>query len=135
MIYWFSIIFFLSYYFFNLLTFFLHDTYNTWLKERCWDDLLNNLNLDPDLWLEAVLFSGPDRNHVYSLSNTMIEDLRMTRIILIVGCSQSILSTQTPEFKVILNQRIQAQTTHHVVDYEQLNAKMTKFRRLIIEVR
>jgi hypothetical protein len=96
---------------------------------------LTHLDLDPDLWLKAGSSGGLDRNHVYNLSNTMIKDLWTTRIISIIGCSLLILSTQTPEFEVILDQQVQVQTTHHVVDYEQLNVKTTKLRRLIIKMR
>jgi len=68
------------------------------------DDHLTHLNLDPDLWLEAGLSGGPDRNRVDGLSKTMTENLRMTCSVSTVGCSQSILSTQTPEFEVMLDQ-------------------------------
>jgi hypothetical protein len=62
----------------NLLNLFFQDTYNTWLKERYSDDLSTHLNLDSDLWLEAGLFVGLDKNQVYGLFNITVEDLRMT---------------------------------------------------------
>jgi hypothetical protein len=59
-----------------------------------------------NLWLEAGLSGGPNRNQVYELSKTTVENLRMTRSVSIVGCSQLVLSTQTPKFTVMLNQQI-----------------------------
>jgi hypothetical protein len=55
---------------------------------------------------------------VYGLSNITAKNLQMTRSVSIVGCSQLIPSTQTPEFKAILNQRVQAWTTYLAADYE-----------------
>jgi len=40
---------------------------------------------------------------VYGLSNTTVEDLETTRGVSIVGCSQSVPSTQISEFEVILD--------------------------------
>jgi hypothetical protein len=77
----FSTIFFLSYYYFFEFadSFFFQDTYNTRLKERYGDDPSTHSDLDSDLWLEADSSGGPDKNRVYSLSNTMTKDLRTTR--------------------------------------------------------
>jgi hypothetical protein len=71
------------------------------------DNLSTHLDLDLDLWLEEKLFDGPYRNHVYSLSNTKIRNLLMVRNVSTVGRLQLIPSTQTPEFKVILDQLVQ----------------------------
>jgi hypothetical protein len=68
------------------------------------DDHLTHLDLDPDLWLEAGLSGEPDRNRVDGLSKTMAKNLRTTYSVSTVGCSQSIPSTQTPEFEVMLDQ-------------------------------
>jgi hypothetical protein len=78
----FSTIFFLSYYYFFEFDdsfFFFQDTYNTRLKERYGDDPSTHSDLDSDLWLEAKSSGGPDKNRVYSLSNTITKDLRTTR--------------------------------------------------------
>jgi alpha-D-ribose 1-methylphosphonate 5-phosphate C-P lyase len=79
----------------NLLTLFFQYTYNIVLKERYIDDSSTHPNLDPDLWLEIVLFGGPYRNRVYGLSNTTSEFLQTTHNFSTTGFSQSILSTQT----------------------------------------
>jgi hypothetical protein len=42
----------------------------------------------------------------------MAKNLRMAHSILTVGCSQTILSTQTPKFTAMLDQRVQAQMVH-----------------------
>jgi hypothetical protein len=57
---WFSIIFFLNYYFlkFDEFVFFFQDTYNNRLKKKYEDDLSTQQNIDPDLWLEAGLSGG-----------------------------------------------------------------------------
>jgi len=91
----------------NFLTFF-QDTYNTWLKKRYKNNSLTHLDLDLDLWFEARLFDIPDRNWVYNLSHTTVEDLQTTPSVSTVGCSKSIPSTPTLEFEVILNQQVQA---------------------------
>ena len=81
------------------------------MNERYGDDPLTRQDLDPDLWLETRS-SKPDRNRVYCLSNTTIEDLRMVHSVLTIGYSQLVLSTQTPEFEVILNKRVEARAAH-----------------------
>jgi hypothetical protein len=63
------------------------------MKERYGDDPLINPDLNMNLWLEARLSGGPDRNLVCGLSNTTIEDLRTTHNVSTSGCSRSILST------------------------------------------
>jgi hypothetical protein len=80
------------------------ETYNSWLRERYGDDLSTHPDFDPDLWMEAGSFGGPDRNQVYSLSNITTENLWATCSILTVGSSQSVSSTQSQEFM--------AHTTH-----------------------
>jgi hypothetical protein len=73
---------------------------------------LTRLDLDLDLRLKAGSFKGPDRNRVYELFNTTTENLRMTRSVSTVGCSQSVLSIQTPEFEAMLNKRVHDRTTN-----------------------
>lgn len=48
--------------FFNLLTFFLQNIYNTRLKKRYDDDPSTHSNIDLDLWLEARLSDRLDKN-------------------------------------------------------------------------
>jgi len=95
-------IFFLSYYFLEFDKKNFHDTYNSQLKERYKDDLSTH----PDLWLEAGSSGGPNKNRVYELSNTTAENLQMTHSASTVGCSQLISSIQTPEFTLMLDQRV-----------------------------
>jgi hypothetical protein len=75
---WFSIIFFLSYYFleFDEFIFSFHDTYNIWLKKRYMDDPSTHPDIDLDLWLVAGSSDGLKRNRMYGLSNTTVENLR-----------------------------------------------------------
>jgi len=65
------------------------------------------------------------------LSSTMAEDLQKIHNVSIIGCSQSIPSPQTSKFEMILDQRVQAQTTHLAADYELLSAETTKLRQLV----
>jgi hypothetical protein len=58
----------------------------------------------------------------------MIEDLWTARIVPIVGYSQSVSSTQTPNFEMILDQQVQVWTTHLTTDYEQLSVETTELR-------
>jgi len=44
-------------------------------------------------------------------------------------------STQTPEFKAILDQRVQAQTAHLTADYERPSAGMTELHRSVMKMR
>jgi hypothetical protein len=71
----------------------------------------------------------------YLLVNTMVGNLRIARSVSTVKCSQSVPSTQTLEFKTILDQRVQAQMTHLATDYERPSARMTELRRLVMKMR
>jgi hypothetical protein len=53
------------------------------------------LKLDLDLWLETRSSDGFDKNLVYSILNTMIEDIRRSNVST-VGSLQSGLSSQSP---------------------------------------
>jgi hypothetical protein len=105
------------------------------LKERYGDDPSTHPDLDLDLWLEAWLSGGLDRNQVYNLSNTTAKDLQMTCGVSTVGYSQLVPSTQTLEFEAILDQRVKDQMTHLPVDYEWLSVETTKLCWLIIDTR
>jgi hypothetical protein len=61
---WFSIIFFLSYYFleFGKFIFSFQDTNNSRLKEKYEDDPSTHPDIDLDLWLEAASSDGHDIN-------------------------------------------------------------------------
>ena len=111
------------------------DIYNSQLKERYRDNPLNHPDIDPDLWLEAGLFDGPNRNQVYELCNTTAENLWMTRCVLKIGCSRSISSIQTLEFAAMLDQQVQDQTTYLNDKYKWLTADYEEFRRLVMEIR
>ena len=92
--------------FLNQLTFFFQETYNTWLQERYRDNHSTYSELDLDLWLEVGLSGEPDKNQVYGISHTTVEELQTTQNVSTVGCSQSTPSTQSPEFHVILNNKL-----------------------------
>jgi hypothetical protein len=98
---------FLCYYFFELADFFFfQETYNTWLQERYKGNHSTHPELDLDLWLEVGLSGEPNKNKVYGISNTTVEELQTTQSVSAVGCSQSTPSTQSPEFHVILNNKL-----------------------------
>jgi hypothetical protein len=59
----------------------------------------------------------------------------MNRSVSTIKCSQSVSSTQTPKFKVILDQRVQARTIHLTIDYTQLGAETVELRRLVMEMK
>jgi len=59
-------------------------TYNNCLKEIYRDDPSTHLDLDLNLWLEVGSFGRPDRNWVYELFDTTVENLRITRSVSIV---------------------------------------------------
>ena len=88
---------FVSYYFLELnlmISFFnFQETYNSRLRERYKDDPLTHLYFNPDLWMEAGLSDGPDRNQVYGLSKTTIENLWAAHSVSNVGSFQSVSST------------------------------------------
>jgi hypothetical protein len=53
----------------------------------------------------------------------MAKSLWMARSVSIVGCLQSVPSTQTLEFEAILDQRVKGRTSHLDTDYERLNVE------------
>jgi len=48
-----------------------------------------------------------------------------------IGCMVS----QTLEFEAILDQRVQAQTTHLTADYARLSAETAELHRLVMEMK
>ena len=133
----FSTIFFLSYYFleFDKFNFSFHDTYNNRLKERYTDDLSTFLNLNPNLWLEARSSDWPDINRVYGLSNSTTENLWMAGSASTIECSQFITSTQTLEFEMMLDQWVQARTTHLNEKCGRLTVNYEELRQLAMKMR
>jgi hypothetical protein len=93
---------FVSYYFLelNLIIsfFFISRRHNSQLRERYGDDPSTHPDFDPNLWIEAESSGDPDRNRVYELCNTMIENLQTTRNVSTIGSLQSISSAQSQEF-------------------------------------
>jgi hypothetical protein len=85
-----QLFYFVSYYFLDLNMMILkkkfQETYNSRLRERYED----NPSTHPDLWMEVGSSSGPDKNRVYGLSNTMVKNLRSARSVSTVRSSPSI---------------------------------------------
>ena len=63
----------------------------------------------------------------------MPKDLQTTQSVSNIRCSQSVSSTQTLEFQAIINQQVEAHTTHLVVEIERLSAEIVELRRLNME--
>jgi hypothetical protein len=87
-------------------------------------------DFDPDLWMEAGLSGGPDRNRVYGLSNTTVENLHVAHSVSTVRSSQSLSSTQSQEFVAL-----QQHTTHLTKKYEWLSMDYEQLRQMIMEMR
>ena len=62
----------------------------------------------------------------------MAKNLQTARSVSTIGCSQSISSTQTLEFAVMLDQRVQARMTHLNEKCEQLIVDYEELSRLVI---
>ena len=90
------------------------------MNERYEDESSTLPDINLDLLLEGESFGGRDRNRVFGLSNTMTENLWTTLSASVIGCFQSILSSQTLKFATMLDQRVQDQTTHLNDKYERL---------------
>jgi hypothetical protein len=99
------------------------------LRERYGDDPSTHPDFDLDLWMEVGLFSGPDKNRVYGLSNTTTKNLRAARSVSTVGSSQSVSSTQSKKF-VALKQH----TAHLTEKYDQLSANYKQFRQMVMNL-
>ena len=83
-----------------MITFFYYfqETYNNRLRKRYRDDPSTHPEFDLDLWIEAGSSGGPDKNRVYGLSNTTVDNLRSARSASTVGSSQLVSSFQSKEF-------------------------------------
>jgi len=77
------------------------ETYNSRLRERYRDNPLTHPNFDPDLWMEIGLSGGLDKNRVYGLSNTTVENLQAARSVSTVGSSPLVSGTQPKEFMAL----------------------------------
>jgi hypothetical protein len=73
--------------------------------------------------MEAGSSGGTDKNRVYGLSNTTVENLRAANSVLIVGSSQSVSSTKS-EVIVALKQQ-----------YQQLSSDYEQLRQLVMNTR
>jgi hypothetical protein len=80
--------------------------------------------------MEAGLFGGPDKNRVYGLSNTTVENLQMACSVLTIESSQSILSTQSQEFAAL-----QEHTAHLTEKYERISADYEELRQVVMDMR
>jgi len=80
------------------------ETYNSRLRERYGDDPSTHPDFDLDLWMEVGSSGGPDKNHVYRLSNTTAKNLRSACSVSTVGSSPAVLSTQSEEFVALKQQ-------------------------------
>jgi len=120
-----------------MITFFyFQETYNSRLRERYGDDPLTHSELDLDLWMEVGSSGGPDKNRVYGLSNTTVENLRAARSVWTVGSSQSVSSTQSKEF-VVLQQHTTQLTkkyNHLSAEYAQQKAEHEQLREFILNM-
>jgi hypothetical protein len=83
--------------------------------ERYENDPSTHPDFDLDLWMEVGSSGGPDKNQVYGLSNTMIENLWVTHSVSTVGSSQSVSNTRSEEFMTLKQQYERLST-----NYEQL---------------
>jgi len=73
--------------------------------------------------MEVGSSGGTEKNRVYGLSNTTVENLRSARSVSIVGSSPSVSSTQSEEF-IALKQQYQQLLTN----YDQLCQMVMEMR-------
>jgi hypothetical protein len=73
--------------------------------------------------MEVGSSGGPDKNRVYGLSNTTVENLWSACSVSTVGSSPSVSSTQSEEFVALKQQ------------YEWLLTDYDKLRQMIMEMR
>lgn len=105
------------------------------MKERYEDDLSTHPDLNPDLWSKAGLSGGPNRNRIYEISNTTIKNLRMTRSVSTIGCSQSIPSTQSSKFIALLDQEVKEYLVHLNEKHEQLSVNFKELCQIVMDMR
>jgi len=65
----------------------------------------------------------------------MAENLRTTRSVSTIGCSQSVLSTLFPEFVALLHQGTKEHTTPLNEKYKRLSADYEELRRMIMDIK
>jgi hypothetical protein len=85
--------------------------------------------------MKAGSSGGPDKTQVFGISNATTEDLRTIQSVAIMGCLQSVLSTQNLKFESILNQQVEAWTTHNAVETERLGVKKIELCQLYMELK
>jgi len=73
--------------------------------------------------METGSSGGPDKNRVYGLSNTTVENLRSARSVSTVGSSPSVSNTQSKEFIALKQQ------------YQQLSTNYDELRQTVMEMR
>jgi len=89
-----------------------------------------HLDFNPNLWMEARLSGGLDRNRVYGLSNTVTKNLRTARSVSTIRSSQSISSTQFQEFTAL-----QQHTTNLIEKYERLSKDYEQLFQMVMDMR
>ncbi|KAL9374126.1 hypothetical protein Peur_033746 [Populus x canadensis] len=86
--------------------------------------------------MEVGSSDGPDKNRLYGLSNTMVENLRAAHSVSTVGISQSVSSTQSKEFVAL--QQHTAQLTekydHLSAEYPELKANHEQLRQIVMNM-
>jgi len=73
--------------------------------------------------MEMGFSGGPDKNQVYGLSNTTVENLRSARSVSTVGSSPSVSNIQSEEFIALKQQ------------YQQLSTNYDELRQIVMEMR
>ena len=125
--------YFVSYYFYWIeyddFVFHFQETYNSRLRERYGDDPSTHPDFDPDLWMEVGSPDGPEKNRVYGLSNTMVENLQAAYSVSTVESSQLVSSTQFEEIMAL-----KQHTTHLTKKYEQLSVNYEQFRQMVMNM-
>jgi hypothetical protein len=76
--------------------------------------------------MEVGSSGGPDKNQVYGLSNTTIENLRAARSVSTVESSQSVSNTQTKGFLALQQHMVHLTKKYEqqLANYEQNTAHM-----------
>jgi hypothetical protein len=73
--------------------------------------------------MEVGLFGGPEKNQVYELFNTTVENLQAARSVSTVGSCPSVLSTQSEEFMALKQQ------------YKRLSMDYDQLRQMVMDSR
>jgi hypothetical protein len=88
----------------------------------CW------LFFPENIWLEARSTNGPNRNQVYDISNTTIEDMWKCCNVSTIGSSQSRSSQQSLVVQANIWEQVQARTTQLSAETTQLRSKTTDLK-------